>query len=287
MIDQDQSLLTSPLATPPSSPPSLAASDKATSPSREKPVPEIPTTEEIKVRQEDEEEEGYDITTTSYSTLGSSFSLPTTSSSPTSPSLTRSTSVTGLNQTLANLGQQEQTVVTTRVTEPDKSGVFAPLEFIRDGFHKHFTESGTGGGVYSQLEVIFLDLSEKILDLAGRHAKMCARRPLLGAFATLQALFAVIPVVVFLAVVSSVVVGIMAVAIGLALAFILGSTLVLLGCLTIAVVMASVAWMWSAVGILYLQWGYWVYVTYVKPRLFSPSGEDYVEIVVNGEGKIQ
>ncbi|KAK9388004.1 hypothetical protein V1515DRAFT_454579 [Lipomyces mesembrius] len=289
MVDQKQSLTTSPPATPPSSPPSLAVGE-ATSPSKETrlSVTEIPTTEEIKVRPDDEEEEGYDITTSySASTLGSSFSLPPSSSSPTSPSLTRSTSVAGINQTFDNLGPEESTssISTTRELELEKSGVFKRVEFIRDGFHKHFTESGTGGGVYSQLEVIVLDLSERALDFAGKYAKMCTQRPLLAAFATLQALFAVIPVVVFLAVISSVVVGIMVAAIGLSLAFIIGSTLALLGCLTIAVVMASVAWMWSAVGILYLQWGYRFYNTYVKTYVFPDSSENCVTILGSEEEK--
>ncbi|KAK9333181.1 hypothetical protein V1520DRAFT_352278 [Lipomyces starkeyi] len=287
MVDQKQSLTTSPPATPPSSPPSLTAGE-ATSPSKETrlSVTEIPTTEEIKVPQDDEEEEGYDITTSySASTLGSSFSLPPPSSSPTSPSLTRSTSVAGINQTFGSPGPEESTSSTTSELELEKSGVFKRLEFIRDGFHKHFAESGTGGGVYSQLEVIVLDLSEKALDFAGKYAKMCAQRPLLAAFATLQALFAVIPVVVFLAVVSSVVVGIMVAAIGLSLAFIIGSTLALLGCLTIAVVMASMAWMWSAVGILYLQWGYRLYNMYVKTYVFPGSSENCVTIVGSEEEK--
>ncbi|KAK9485959.1 hypothetical protein V1527DRAFT_496328 [Lipomyces starkeyi] len=287
MVDQKPSLTTSPPATPPSSPLSLTAGE-ATSPSKETrlSVTEIPTTEEIKVRQDDEDEEGYDITTSySASTLGSSFSLPPSSSSPTSPSLTRSTSVAAINQTFGSPGPEESTSSTTSELELEKSGVFKRLEFIRDGFHKHFAESGTGGGVYSQLEVIVLDLSEKALDFAGKYAKMCGQRPLLAAFATLQALFAVIPVVVFLAAVSIVVVGIMVAAIGLSLAFIIGSTLALLGCLTIAVVMASVAWMWSAVGILYLQWGYRFYNMYVKTYVFPGSSENCVMIVGSEEEK--
>ncbi|KAK9376896.1 uncharacterized protein V1513DRAFT_374270 [Lipomyces chichibuensis] len=278
MVDQKQSLTTSPPATPPSSPPSLAFVE-ATSPSKESrlSVTEVHTTEEIKVRSEDEEEERDDVTTTySASTLGSAFSLPPSSSSPTSPSLTRSTSVAGIDQTFASLGAEESTSSSTSDLELEKSGVFKRLEFIRDGFHKHFAETGTGSGAYSQLEVIVLDLSEKALDFAAKYAKMCSQQPLLAAFATLQALFAVIPVVVFVAVVSIVVVGIMVAAIGLSLAFIIGSTLALLGCLTIAVVMASVAWMWSALGILYLQWGYRLYNMYVKTSVFHGSSENCV-----------
>ncbi|KAK9370172.1 hypothetical protein V1509DRAFT_616908 [Lipomyces kononenkoae] len=286
MVEQKQPHATSPPATPPSSPPSLALSEGIPSPSKETclSVTEIPSTAEIKARPDDEEEVGFDITASySPSTLGSSFSLHPSSSNPSSPSLTRATSVAAINQTFDNLGQQQESI---RDLELEKSSIFKRLEVIRDGFHKHFTESGTGGGLYSQLEVMTLDLSEKILDFASKHAKMCGQRPLLGAFATLQALFAVIPVVVFLAVVSSVVVGIMFAAICFSLVFILGSTLALLGCLTVAIVLASIVWMWSAIGILYLQWGYWVYNTHVRTYVFGDIGDENGVIVVrNEEGK--
>ncbi|KAK9240862.1 hypothetical protein V1525DRAFT_441768 [Lipomyces kononenkoae] len=282
MVEQKESHVNSRPATPPSSPPSLALSDAIPSPSKDASlsVTELPSTEEIKSRPSDEEEEGFDITASySPSTLGSSFSLHPPSSSPTSPSLTRATSVAGINQTFTSIARQES----TRDLGLEKSGIGKRLEAIRDGFHKHFTESGTGGGLYSQLEVMTLDLTARVLDFAGKHAKMCAQRPLLGAFATLQALFAVVPVVVFLAVVSSVVVGIMFAAICLSLVFILGSTLALLGCLTVAVVLASVVWLWSAIGILYLQGGYWVYDTHVKGYVFGDGVDNGVIAIVGNE----
>ncbi|KAK9477857.1 hypothetical protein V1514DRAFT_320637 [Lipomyces japonicus] len=141
------------------------------------------------------------------------------------------------------------TISTSGIDELLKSGTKNTVEFL-----KETVESWEGSSShFAGMEVLWLDVGDKLKTLASWYLKVGLERPYLTAFSTIQIAFAAIPVSIFAIVITSVAIGVLFFAIGMIVFVFAFGLAVLSGVLCTTAMAGLMAWIFVASTIFTVQ----------------------------------